>query len=116
MHRQQIAGIFIDLINGRNVTVVVDKLDDIPPILNEIEHWDGRVANAKVKIYRAHGRQAVRYAGNWIRFASARSPRGLRGLVPEVIVVDELSPGIHLSRADIAIIENAGAERVPMLH
>lgn len=116
MHRHQIVGVLIDLINGKNTDVVVDKLDDIPPILNAIEYWDGDFEHAKLKIYRAHGRERISYAGNWITFRSARSPRGLRGLVPDVICVDEESPGINLSMTDIAIIEGQGAERVPMLH
>lgn len=32
MHRHQIVGVLIDLINGKNTVVVVDKLSDIPPI------------------------------------------------------------------------------------
>lgn len=116
MHRHQIVGVLIDLINGKNTVVVVDKLSDIPPILNAIEYWDGDFEHAKLKIYRAHGREQVSYAGNWIKFASARSPRGLRGFAPDVICVDEESPGINLSMTDLAIIEGQGAERVPMLH
>lgn len=115
VHRHQIVGILIDLINGKNVLVVVDKLADVPPILNAIEYWDGDFEHAKLRIKRAHGEQEVSYAGHWIKFVSSRSPRGLRGFRPDVICVDEESPGITLSKIDLAIIENHGAERVPMI-
>ena len=116
MHRHQIVGVLIDLINGKNTVIVVDKLADIPPILNAIEYWDGDFEHAKLRIRRVHGDQEISYAGHWIKFVSSRSPRSLRGFAPDVICVDEESPEIKLSITELAIIESKGAERVPMLH
>lgn len=116
MHRHQIVGVLIDLINGKNTLVVVDKLDDIPPILNAIEYWDGDFEHAKLRIRRVYGNQEVSYAGHWIKFVSSRSPRGIQRFAPDVICVDEESPGIKLSLNELAIIEGQGAERVQMLH
>ncbi|MGO3895365.1 hypothetical protein [Brevibacterium aurantiacum] len=116
MHRHQIVGILVDLISGKNVLVVVDKLDDVPPILHAIEYWDGDFEHAKLRICKVNGRQEVSYAGHWIKFVSSRSPRGIQGFAPDVLCVDEESPGINLSVSELGLIEAHGAERVPMVH
>ena len=115
MHRHQIVGVVDDLVrSGKNIVIVVDRLGDVGPIIDEIARIDGTIRNAKLRITRRHSEERVEYADHWIRFVSARSPRGLRGLNGDVIVVDETSPGIKLSRPDIEVIVATGAERIPM--